>query len=793
MAEPKVSILLTLVDKLTAPVEGAKGKLASFGEAVTGLGAKVAALGVSAALGAFFKSAVEEATKAEASTIRLGHAVRNAGEDFGAWSPQIDDTIRRLTKLTTYTDDDLAAALGDLVTKTGDVKKSIELMGLVTDLAANRNISLEESATLVAKSLNGGGRLFKEYGITVGTAAEKTEQLAQILSGTASAAADSFGGRLSNLGKAWGELKEDAGRAIIENEAIGDALASLTVLIDELSPKVAKFVAFIVSDVVTSIQRFVEDVQKFGANAALAILGVPDRFRLAWGNLMVAISDSIADSRVLLTIFGDGLSKIADKMGDSGVRMVQESQKNLRNLKAGYDETIAGIGKSVAKGEGDKTKTTRAGTKLRLEDEQKGAKDKAAVWTGSANVFKDWERQRADAAEEADAAIRASWGLSSAYIIRETNKVVTAYRVQGAALQTIVDGLDGVYGSSVKAAPAVGKVGDEVYNAARGAISLGKEMGAISEASAAALGNVVNLADSLKDGLKGISAGNLVGAIGSLAGLLGGIFGEGPQTAARRALFEKNNQRLQELKDRMGELLNISTPLGKVAGFQGLNSELLIAQNLDRSSVTQLGKNVSVGSLSRSLAAQGLSVTDLRQLAGEFGIDLGEKNGNIDAGALRQLFTAMSGATVSGFGGGVAGDLSRLDFLNNANGGGSLGTLQGLAAILGRSGVSGAFGSIFSGVNLSDGVSGGEATDLLGRTRTVASGFADGSLGPTAFAGLSNAQVLSLIPQILQLLQDIAGATSATADGVAGGALATTVGVQTADSYAMTGFNSGRV
>ena len=780
MAEPKVSILLTLVDKLTAPVEGAKGKLASFGESVTGLGTKIAALGVSAALGAFFKSAVEEASKAEASTIRLGHAVRNAGEDFDTWAPQIDATVNRLAKLTTFSDDDLSSALGNLVTKTGDVKKSIELMGLVTDLAANRNISLEESATLVAKSLNGGGRLFKEYGITVGTAAEKTEQLAQILSGSAAAAADSFGGRLANLGKAWGELKEDAGRAIIENEAIGDALASLTALIDELSPKVAQFVAFIVSDVVTSISRFVTEVQTFGANAALAILGVPDRFKLAWGNLMVAISDSIADSRVLMTIFGDGLGKIADKMGASGTKMVIESSRNLRNLKAGYDETIAGIGKTVAKGEDDKTKTTRAGNKLRLEDEQKTAKDQKEVWTGSANVFKDAEKARAEAAAEADSVIRSSWGLASSYVIREANKVIASHRIQAAALATIIDGMDGVYGAAERVPPVVKDIGDETFNAARGAISLGKEFGVIDEQAASALGNVVNLADSLKNGLGKMGAGDILGAVGSLAGIIGSIFSKDP---AHAALIQKNSERLAELKDRLGEVLNLSTPGGKVAALTGIDPTELIA-GAAPGGTRGAGRLVSRTKLAEFLLDKGLSLTDFLQMASDLGFgDLG-KNGNyFDADAISSFFEAVKGGRKTGFSDSLTGDLAGLDLTNGATGGGSSGFLSGLAGILGGKNGSDALGGLFSGVNLSDGIDAGEIATIRGRTTNLATRFASGQVTSAELGGANNADFVRVIELILSKLDEIAGATSTTAGAVTSGGIGTVSDTDMATSF----------
>ena len=766
MAEPKVSILLTLVDKLTAPAEGAKKSLSSFGDQVTGLGAKIAALAASAALGAFFKSAVAEAIKAEQSTIRLGHAVRNAGQDFDDWAPQIDATITRLTKLTTYSDDDLSLALGNLITKTGDVAGSLENMGLVTDLAANRNIGLEESATLVAKAINGGGRLFKEYGITAGTAAEKTAQLADILAGSAAVAADSFGGRVSNLGKAWGEFKEGVGEAIISNAAIGDALGSLTVLIDTLAPKVASFVEFIVWDVTSSIQRFVEDVQLVGAGAARAILGVPDRFKLAWGELVQAIANTIGENRVLMTVFGDGLTKVADKMGASGDRMVSEAKKNLRNLDAGYKEVVASIGQTVEKGEDDKTKTTRKGHALRLDDEEKAAKDKKAVWDGSANVFIDDEKARAAAAKEADRVIRSSWGLSSDYILSETAKVVTAHRAQAAALATIVDGMDGVYGSSTTAAPAVEAVGDEVYNAARGAVSLANEFGTIDDQAASVLNNVINLADTLKDGLKGIAAGNLIGAVGALAGILGTMFSDGPQEKARRELILKNTQRLQELKDRMGELLNISTPGGKITKFQGLNEDELIATSLDIGP-NGLGQKVGVGQVGQFLAKNGLSLTDMRQMAADFGIDLGDDGKNFTVAGVRQFFKVLNSGQFVGFGNdSFAGKLDKNDFLNSILGVEGDGALASMAELFKDPETgSSAFASIFDGVNLADGVDDEERALMRGRLGVLAQRFASGAIGSAELGGLSNTDAQQVFTRISDMLGTPSAATGAAPAG----------------------------
>jgi hypothetical protein len=786
MAEPKASVILELIDRVTKPVDGARGALGKFGDAITSTAAKVAAFAVAAALGAFFKSAIEEAMKAEQSTIRLGNAVKNAGAKFEDWAPQIDATVNKLTKLTTYSDDDLSSALGTLITKTGDVAGSLKNMGLVTDLAANKNISLEEAATQVAKAINGGGRLFKEYGIEVGTSAEKTAQLAAVLSGSAAKAADSFGGRLSNLGKAWGELKEDTGKAIISNAAIGDALASLASLVDTLSPKIARFVAFIVGDVVTSITRFVDGMQTFGSALALGVLELPERFKLAWGKLMLAISGSIADSRVLMTVFGDGLTKIADKMGVSGARMVRESSVNLHNLKVGFGEVMGEVEARHAKGETDRTASTVKGTAARLDAEEKGAKAAKEVWTGSANVFKDSERQRAEAADRANSVIRQTWGLSSDYIIKEANKVIAVHRIEAAALGTIIDGMDGVYGSSVAAAPKVEAVGSELYNAARGAISLGREFGTIDDEAASVLGNVVNLADALKDGFTGISSGNLIGAVGALAGILGTVFGDSPEAKARKEALAKNTQRLQELRDRMGELLNISTPGGKLAALQGINvNELQGATQL--TSGWGAGNRLNIGKVGQFLAQRGVSLTDFRQLASDSDISLNEEKGTFSAEMVRQLFTLLNSQQLTGFSNDLSGLIGRQDFIAGISGSGPGDQLAGLASALSSGSGSSALGGLFSGINLGDGTDAAEAADIRQRAMMLAARYAGGGVSAGEMGGASNSVFMTLLERIIAALNDIAstnaataGATAATADAVSDGGLGRVVDTQLA-------------
>ena len=795
MAEPKVSILLTLVDKMTAPVEGARSAIGKFGASLKGLGTEAMDLlnnkliqgigfaGIVAGLGKSF----DAADAFRVALQKLEGTAKITGipiEYLTGIAEQASETF----KLSKTQAADFAVEMAKLASKAGDVGKAGPALQAFLDIGAARGLTAGETLKAVQQAILGIDEgtdklfnanpsvLYKQFADAIGESVGKLtdQQKAQALLN----AAMTDGSKVQGTYQEY--LASTAGQLEIAKNKTESAYATMGVALNDLRQSMASAIAWLAE----KFTQFIGGIQILGADAALAILGVPDRFRIAWGQLMQAIANTMGESEVLTYWFGDRITAIADKVGASADKMVAEARKNLRNLKAGHDETVAQIVAVVGAGEKKQTDLLKAGGAARTAAVKGAAKEVEAVWTGSANVFKDAERQREEAAREADSVIRQSWGLSSNYIIAQTNKLVASHRVQAAALATIVDGLDGVYGSATKAAPAVGKIGSEVFNAARGAVSLGKEFGVIDEAAASAMMNVVNLGDALKDGLKGISAGNLVGAIGSLAGIMGSIFGSDP---AHAALVRKNTERLAELKDRLGEVLNINAPGRAIAATQGLDFNDVFSKTMDSNG------NVSAVKLSKYLAGKGLSLAEFRQIAKDTGIDLGEKNGHFDAGMVRDFLAGFKGTGTVGFDNSLTGDLSRLDFTNTATGGGSSGFLSGLVGILGGPNGSSALGGLFAGVDVSDGVDASEAEIVRARVPGLATRFANKQLTSTELGGASNADFIRMVELILSKLDDIAGATSATADGVASGAMATTVGVQTADSYAMTGFNAGRV
>ncbi|MBK6845761.1 MAG: hypothetical protein IPG88_26400 [Gemmatimonadetes bacterium] len=84
MANPIIKVVLSAVDEITGVTKKAGESVSSFSDKAKAALGSLAALGVGAALGAFFKSAIEEASAAEVGMGRLGTAVRNAGGNFDA-------------------------------------------------------------------------------------------------------------------------------------------------------------------------------------------------------------------------------------------------------------------------------------------------------------------------------------------------------------------------------------------------------------------------------------------------------------------------------------------------------------------------------------------------------------------------------------------------------------------------------------------------------------------------------------------------------------------------------------
>ena len=198
----------------------AKGFTSTISKSFLGLGAGIGAgLGLSALVGQLGDMATA-AAQDERSVVALGVALRNSG--LGGSVSQAEDFVRSLMLATGVADDELRPALQSLVTATGDITKAQDSLSLALDISAGTGRDLQSVSLALAKGWSGSttalGRLgagIDKATIASGDMARITDQLRSKFAGQASAAANTYAGKMKRLSTAASEAQETVGYALL--------------------------------------------------------------------------------------------------------------------------------------------------------------------------------------------------------------------------------------------------------------------------------------------------------------------------------------------------------------------------------------------------------------------------------------------------------------------------------------------------------------------------------------------------------------------------------------------------
>jgi hypothetical protein len=628
-----LEVILKLNDQFTAPLRQSAGGLKSFGSEIKTFALQAVTLG---GIGAALNHAWSEADEFTRSLQRVAGTAKIVGVPLQV----VKDTAAAAAStfgLSATSANNFAASAVTMAAKAGQAGKATELMGAVLNLAAARGISASDALEALNITLKGQDEGLdklvqknpsayydswaKAAGRSAGSLSDVEKKLA-IVDGLIADAAPVRGEYVKWLGGV-------DGKAFLAGQAVQDSTAKFGVATETLRLQMLSAKA-VGADLLAGVVTF---FQKLGVNLALSWDYAVAQFDLGIGGIQQSLGEFIAGNRLVLMVLGDTATEIGDRMADAGAKRKMQAHRQLGELKQIQREMYAEIEGTAVVAERNVAAAADASAAGRVL----AAKKVEEQWKGSANVFKDSERQRAEAAAEAERVIRSTWGLSSDYILSETQKVVTAHRVHAAALATIVDGMDGVYGSSVKTADSLKDVDDNTVNAARGAVSLAREFGLVDDNAASVLNNVINLADTIKNIGAKVGAGDLVAIIGSTMGILSGIFNGNP---AHAALIRKNNDALVELARSNGLLLRsqstgaqITAAKAGIGGFEGL---LGITGNSTGINETRLKAFRGV------LQSLGLTLGDAERMSKDMnGIDLGIENGGISKGAIQAFIDGL--------------------------------------------------------------------------------------------------------------------------------------------------------
>lgn len=171
-----------------------------------------------------------------------------------------------------------------------------------------------------------------------------------------------------------------------------------------------------------------------------------------------------------------------------------------------------------------------------------------------------------------------------------------------------------------------------IEEAGRGVLQLAESMGLLSDQAAEAAEAVLQIASSAKQ-LSALPSGagfaamlpGILSIAGGLSSLIGSLFGESPEEAARREVQRANTEAIKQLSSKIGELGEV---LGDTAGSEiaDIRQAILNAFASPNRRRPAGGVLYTEPDVQGELEKLGLTLSDLQQLAAELHITLRDKN-----------------------------------------------------------------------------------------------------------------------------------------------------------------------
>ena len=219
MAELRVDIASEFTGK--AAFTKAQKATSSLDKAVGKLGKQIASVFAFTKIVAYGKASVKAFVEEERAVSQLTTAVKNLGLAFA--QPEINNYISRLEASTSIVDDQLRPAFQALLTTTGSLTKSQELLGLAIEGSRGSGIDLTTVTQDLANAYNGNTRGLRKYNLGLTKAqlttisfADVQERFARQFSGANAAFLDTYAGKLDVLKVASETAKEVIGKGLVD-------------------------------------------------------------------------------------------------------------------------------------------------------------------------------------------------------------------------------------------------------------------------------------------------------------------------------------------------------------------------------------------------------------------------------------------------------------------------------------------------------------------------------------------------------------------------------------------------
>ena len=339
MSKPITVSIVGNAGPLKKSLEEADGFLGKFGGSIKAVGVAAAA-GVGA-LAAGIGVAAKAAMDDQKSFVSLENTIRNV---TGATHDQIkavDEQIGKMSLATGVADDKLRPAFEALVRGTRDTDQAMSQMNLVLDISTGLQMDATTVADALAKAQQGNTKALKALSPEMAAMIKEGAGMNEILDaltanfdGAASAAANTFAGRIERLKVFGSELVEQFGYYLL--------------------PVIEKFATFIMDELVPAFQTLVD---KYGPAVASALQRIGD---FVGEKVVPVIRDFLLPT--LETLFSVFATKIVPVIRDVAVKVfeglsrvfdivrtkVQENSETIESLREFFVAIVSFVQKYVA-------------------------------------------------------------------------------------------------------------------------------------------------------------------------------------------------------------------------------------------------------------------------------------------------------------------------------------------------------------------------------------------------------------------------------------------------------------
>jgi len=436
--------------------------ISGFDKGVQKLGKTLAGVFAAQKIYSFGKESLKAFSDDQAAAVKLANAVDNLGLSYS--NPDIANFISRLEGQTAVLDDKLRPAFQALLTTTGDVTKSQDLLTNAIDISRGSGVELTTVAQDLANGYVGITKGLKKYNLGLTQAQLKGKSFEELMvllnkqfDGASAAYLSTYAGKMEVLTTASANAKETIGKGLV------DALTVLAGSKDDVQG---------VADAMNNLATYTADatvgaaalVKQLGQIPGLTGIGqfLKGAF-LALPPLQALSALSNKGKQVRTPGYGQGTGTVAD---------YQRTQKDVQaaKAKAAADAKALAIQKSLTKAT---AATLKAQKQSAMTEKQKLLFNQTAISAVAAlkNKLSDEERNKVELMlalemDNVDAAAVLSQKVAKAYdetgLLAEYMRTLPDANNPFGSWNTYLDTLKT---DSIDAANAVAKAWRDAYNA----------------------------------------------------------------------------------------------------------------------------------------------------------------------------------------------------------------------------------------------------------------------------------------------------------------------------------------